>query len=207
MVIDSKGDADGNTVNVELSGAGALVLAGADSDEYASLPAGLLSGLTDATFEAWITWTGSTAWERIFDFGSNDGPDGGAQGTTGTTYLFLTPLAPSGAVRVAYRGANDTSETVVDGGAAVSSGMLTHVAVVVNDTANTLSLYLDGVEQGSVAFNASLADITDDNNWLGRSQFSVDPEFSGTLHEFRVYGSALSSALLQMSFSAGPDAP
>lgn len=47
----------------------ALVLNGATA--HASLPIGNdISLLSNATFEAWVTWSGSQTWTRIFDFGN-----------------------------------------------------------------------------------------------------------------------------------------
>jgi hypothetical protein len=43
------------------------------------------------------------------------------------------------------------------------------------------------------------------NDWLGRSQFSPDPFFNGSINEFRIYDQALSGAEVAASFAAGPD--
>lgn len=63
----------------------------------------------------------------------------------------------------------------VDGTAALPTGTLTHLALVVDDQ-SVLKLYVDGVLQNSVASTRALSDLNDTNNWLGRSQFSVDPD-------------------------------
>ena len=47
--------------------------------------------------------------------------------------------------------------------------------------------------------------INDINNWLGRSQYSQDPRFGGSYHEFRIYNAALSASDIRASFEAGPD--
>ena len=54
-------------------------------------------------------------------------------------------------------------------------------------------------------FPATSPQLDDINNWFGRSQFTVDPEFDGTLHEFRIYGAALSAGQIALSFADGPD--
>src|ERR1039457_5942978 len=58
---------------------GQLTLASASS-QYASLPAGIVSALTNFTIEAWVKLNSTASWTRIFDFGNNT-----------TTYMFLTP--------------------------------------------------------------------------------------------------------------------
>jgi hypothetical protein len=48
-----------------------------------------------------------------------------------------------------------------------------------------------------------IANISAAHNWLGRSQFAADPEFAGSISEFRVYGSARTAAQIQASYMAG----
>ena len=89
-------------------------------------------------------------WQRIFDFGNSD------QGTnvqgTGQTYLFLTPRAGNGNLRVAYSLASFGAETLVDAPAPLPSATMQYVAVVVDEPNRTLGLYLNGVLQGSSMF-------------------------------------------------------
>jgi hypothetical protein len=182
-------------------------LAGTTSDEYVNLPNGIVSALTDATFEAWVIWTGGSAWQRIFDFGTNAGGED-AQGT-GESYLFLTPQHSnsSGTLRVAFSVAGTAGETQVTADEALPQGVLTYVAVVIDDAGDetTMSVFVDGLSVGTAAFAGHLSGIDDVNNWLGRSQFP-DPEFQGSLHEFRIYDAALSTAEIAKSMEAGPDA-
>jgi hypothetical protein len=84
--------------------------------------------------------------------------------------------------------------------------MIKHVAVVVDDANGSASLYVDGASVGSVSITGALGLITPANSWLGRSNFSVDPELNGILHEFRIYNAPLSADLVRASFMAGPDA-
>jgi hypothetical protein len=205
---DTKGTAHGTIVNTTITGTGSLLLAGTTSDQYVNLEPGMISALTDATFEVWTTWSGGGQWQRLFDFGSNT-VGAGMQGT-GETYLFLTPSStPSGTrtLRAIFTIDGTTGETVAAGPAALPSGAISHVAVVFDDTNDTLSLYLNGVSVASeTGFTGQLSTLDDMNVWLGRSNYSQDPEFGGSLHEFRVYDAALNAAQLQTSFAAGPDA-
>ena len=52
----------------------------------------------------------------------------------------------------------------------------------------------------------SIASVAGTNNWLGRSNYSVDPYFGGVYDEFRIYDVALTVAQLRTSRAAGPDA-
>ena len=89
--IDSIGGADGTLENgAVLDGAGHVVLDGAD--DFVDLPDGLISGLDSATLVGWLSWNGGRCWQRVFDFGSNDGSSDGGEVGNATTSVFATPL-------------------------------------------------------------------------------------------------------------------
>jgi Concanavalin A-like lectin/glucanases superfamily len=212
---DSIGTAHGTIVggtNATLSG-GSVALSGDlgaryTSEGYVQLPPGLLDPLTSATLEAWVTWrgmggAGGLLWQRIFDFGSQ--VTSGSE-LVGSTYLFLTPQATSGGpVRVAYSIDGSQNETRINGTGTFPLNVQTHVAVVIDDPSDTMTLYMNGAQIGSVALTGTLAAIDHANSWLGRSNYGVDPEFNGLVHEFRVYRVALTPAQVQTSHMAGPD--
>jgi hypothetical protein len=200
--IDSVSAANGVVMNAALDDSGTLTLAGGTSNEHVALPAGIISALTNATFEIWLRWDGTAAWERIFDFGT-------ASGASGTSYIFLTPRATnaSGRLRAAMSLSGASNETQAEAASALGAGALHHVAVVVDDDGDQLHLYVDGALQDSAALTTSLSSIDDATNWLGRSHFSTDPELTGTYHEVRIYTAALSAAQLSTSFQLGPDPP
>lgn len=202
---DSVGDTDGTLVNATLDGSGTLVLAGGSSDQYVDLPNDLVSTLTDATIEAWLVWNGGNPWQRVFDFGDNSSATEGQQGSSGTSYLFLTAATSgSNVARITFRQAGMT-EVRVEASAPLASGSLIHVAVVVDDTANELRLYVDGARAAAGALMEPLSGINDINNWIGRSQFQTDPELSATLHELRIYGAALTDAQVTLTSTQGAD--
>ena len=80
-----------------------------------------------------------------------------------------------------------------------------HVAVVVDDDNDTITLYVQGASVGSTAFTDHLSSLDDVNNWIGRSQYSADVEFKGSIDEFRIYSVALSDDQVKDSFIAGPN--
>jgi Concanavalin A-like lectin/glucanases superfamily len=198
---------DGTVVGATLTDTGTLVLAGGTSDQYVKLPSRLISSLGDsATIEAWVTWTGTGEWQRIFDFGSSDAGEG-MQGA-GRTYLFLTPRAGGGGLRAAISPYDYTTEDQV-GITTPLPATLSHVAVVIDGKTQLMSLYQDGVSQGTpvtIRPEAALTRLNDVNNWLGRSQYQPDDELAGTFHEVRIYSRALTSMQVAANFAAGPDA-
>jgi hypothetical protein len=153
--------------------------------DYADLPIGpLLGTLTSSTFAAWVNITNvGDAWQRIFDFGS---------GTT--NYMFLSPNnGLTGTVRFAIRTATVTEQTVT-APAGVSTGWH-HVAVVIDAASMTLRLYEDGIlvrERPTTLLPKDMA--AKNQNWLGRSQWTADPYFNGSLDDFRIYNRALSES-------------
>ena len=213
MVRDSVGTAHGTAMNVTLNGSGTLTLAGGISDQYVSLPSGIISALgNSATFEAWFTWTGPTAsWERVFDFGSSG--TAGQQSAAGTAFVFFTP---NNALGVPFLSVNTVGLTEVSGTTSLSQNGAQphHVACVIDGgsagdggTAATVALYIDGALIGRVPSLSTLSGLDDVNNWLGRSQFAADTDFQGTYYDFRIHSSAMTQAQISASFTAGPDAP
>jgi hypothetical protein len=195
---DSVGIAHGTIVGTQLSGNGTVELSG--SGQYIGLPSRIVSSLTDATFEAWITWQGGTAWQRVFDFGSSTG-------TAGVTYLFLTPAADNttGIPRAAYTTNGPGAETRLYATTALPRGTPVQIALSFGASTETFALFVNGAEVASGQIKGSLSAIDDVNNWLGHSQFSADPDFSGTFDEFRIYQVALSPSELKLTHDLGPD--
>ncbi|MEY2936225.1 MAG: hypothetical protein RL033_6974 [Pseudomonadota bacterium] len=205
-VLDGVGLAHGSVVNGQLSGSGSVLLSGAESPEnYVNLPNGLVSSLGSGTFEAWLQWGGGDPWQRIFDFGSSQTGEDVRAG--GEEYLFLTPRSSDDTVRATFLSSETVDEVQVNGAAPLPSGVVSHVAVVVDGQAGTLALFINGALASSAALPSSLVALAgDNNNWLGRSEFPTDPGFAGSLLELRVYSAPLSAAQLALSFQLGPDA-
>ena len=200
---DSVGTSHGTLVGGATVTGGSLNLAGAKVGQYLDLPNGLLSSLTNATLEAWVTWTGSAGgmWQRVFDFGSSTMPEG--QAGDGNKYLFLSTVN----FRACYTSATPRAEIFTDSGVAFPTNAVAHVAVVVNSTTQSLALYLKGESVGSIPLTLPLSAINDVNNWVGRSQYAADDYFGGTISEFRIYNAALTGAQLKTSFAMGDSSP
>jgi Concanavalin A-like lectin/glucanases superfamily len=193
----------------QVSGKGAVVLSGGATGPYVDLPNGILSSLTSATLEAWVTWGGGGGWQRIFDFGDSTSATPEDNPLNGKSYLFLTPQTPSGSgglMRAAYSltGGATAAETRVEGTTALAQTRK-QVVVVVDAAAGKLLLYVDGAKTGEQTFAGSLRSINDVNVWLGRSQYDGDPELTGTFHDFRIYSAALPALQIATSFAGGPD--
>ncbi len=151
-------------------------------DDYVDLPIGSAVGtMTDCTIATWANWSGQGgAWQRAFDIG------------TGTTAnMFLTP-STGAAMRFAITTSGSGAESQANASVALPTGWH-HVAVVIDSTSMSMKLYLDGEVVASGPTQTVPADLgATTQNWLGRSQYSGDPYFNGSLDDFRIYNAALS---------------
>lgn len=177
---------------------GAVVLAGGTSGQYVDLPNGIISKLTNATIEAYVTWSGSAGkdWQRVFDFGTTTAGEDGLG--NGAQYLFLSARK----FRACFNTETPKAEIFTESSAPLPSTPV-QVAVVVNNAGKSLSLYLDGDYQGGTVLSQPLSDIDDVNNWLGRSQYQADEYFAGKISEFRIYDAALTGPQLKTSKAMG----
>jgi hypothetical protein len=151
------------------------------TNQFVSLPPGAANM---QTFMAWVKWNGGNAWQRIFDFGNNT-----------TNYTILTPAAANGLLRHNISVNSIAGEQITDAPSPLPVGVWTHVAVTMDGS--TAIIYTNGV---AVATNATddlvPANLNATNNYLGKSQFSADPYFSGQLSSVRIFSTALSAAAI-----------
>ncbi len=164
--------ATGYGTAIELNGTG----------DYLTFPIGtLLSTLTNSTFAAWVNWDGGTAWQRVFDFGSGEDIN-----------MFISPNAAGSILRFAMTITGNTDEDQTNGTGLLPSGWH-HIAVTIDPTNTTHTLYLDGkvVGQNTAArYTPSSLGVTT-QNWIGISQYPADPYYIGSIDEFRIYNKVL----------------
>lgn len=145
------------------------------------------------TIAVWVNLAAATMnqiWERIYDFGDSS-----------TAPNWFNLVARNGSVPyepvfyMSNTGHPATDQQKLAGSSALTANTWHHIAVVLPAGATyTGIMYVDGVVAASNStMNVHLSDIgSTANNWLGRSQFSNDPTFYGSLDDFRVYRRALS---------------
>lgn len=199
-ITDSVGGADGTLMNPSatstLTGSGQLTLDGNASSAYVSFPAGMVSTLTNATFQVWVNFYGGPVWQELFSFGTN-------YNGAGVTYTTLIPHnGANGNLRWSI---NEGGETFVDAPSELTISNEVCVTVTYNYTAQSASLYVGGRKVGSGPMSKALFDIPDVDNYLGRSQFSADPYFQGALDEFRIYSGVKSDLQVAIDAVTGPD--
>jgi hypothetical protein len=199
-ITDSVGGANGTLRNGSatstLTGAGQLTLDGNASSAYVDLPAGLVSPLTNATFQVWATWYGGGTWQELFSFGTNF--NGG-----GVTYTTLIPR--NGGNQKMRWSINEGGETFVDAPTQMAVSNEVCVTVAYNYSAQTAAMYVNGRKVGSGPMNKPLYTIPDVNNYFGKSQFSADPFFQGALDELRIYSGVKSDLQVAIDNASGPN--
>ncbi len=160
------------------------------------------------TFEIFGTWGGGAAWQRMLDFGSNDlgveGPDVGPDAYGAVDTVFLTPSSGGGLLQFTFNNGQGTDVFMT--GEGLVEGEPFHVVVVFDPSQGVMRLYRNGVRQAvaNVPTDALFA-INDLNAWVGRSNYSADPFYNGTISELRIWRGALLDADIAKQAVCGPD--
>jgi hypothetical protein len=214
VATDAISGADGNVITTingapvatPLDGSGVLSMDG-KAHKYVDLPNGIVSSLTDITVVTWMTWVDGAAYQRVFDFGISTQGEG--LGDAGRSYLAVMPktgfdnqLKPGLGGEMKAPG----FPTVTLASAEDMRNRPAQVAFVLKGGLSA-ALYLDGNLLASQTTAITLADIDDRNNWIGQSQYSVNPPFWGSYEEFRIYNVPLDGCQLHTLLVRGPQSP
>lgn len=195
-VADSEGGAAWNgTLPTSGTFASSQLTLASASQQYVSLPTGIVGALSNFTIEAWVRLNSTANWARLFDFGSSTAVN-----------MFLTPQnGTTGRVRFAITSSGGGGEQQINCNSSMAAGVWYHVAVTLSG--NTGVLYLNGVPVGTnsaMTLRPSTLGLTA-NNYLGRSQYSGDAYLNATLDEFRIYSVPLSAAEIAATCAMGPN--
>jgi hypothetical protein len=204
-VADSAGGSawDGTLPNGGTFGSGQLTLA-ANSQQYVSLPAGIISNYTAVTIDAWASFGTLPAHCFFYGFGNTDG-------TSGISYIFCQPWDG----RIAITTTNITGpfpwsseQITIPNPSGNWSGLANlHVTAVYNPPAGCLMLYTNGVLVAqNNAVTVPFSSVNDIVNYIGRSLYSGDSYMDVSLDEFRIYNQAVSPGQVAVIHALGPDA-
>jgi autotransporter-associated beta strand protein len=191
-------------------GATGVTLAGGTSttSDYVSLGANILpNDTTPVTIEIWATQNAVQKWGRIFDFGAS---------TTENLFMSWTSSTTLTADRVEW--VDGVSSAVNNSNQPYTLGTEFHIAMVIEPGAGAggttrVTWYRApsasgtlGAARGTFDSTNTLANFTDTNCWIGRSQWPADNTASATFNEVRVWNRALAADDLQTLQISGPDA-
>ena len=152
--------------------------------DYVQVPNDITTSLTDFTVAAWVKLDSYVWWPRVFDFGTSTTGNPANYvflGETGNGYLRYEILAPG------------TPAQQVNSTTALPLNAWVHVAFTLQGSVGTI--YINGVASGtnaSMTLNPASLGSTD-QNYIGRSQWTADPAFGGSIDEFRLYNRALTA--------------
>lgn len=192
---DSIGSADGTLLNGARISGGSVHLNGIN--QYVNLDAAAIAINTYSSITVEAFWSHNTLqkWQRVFDFGDNT-----------SNYLFYSPVGAPGSPATPSQivGLKNKTEQFVQ----VSDGKLAtgrhHMALTFDGDSDTMKLYVDGKLVGvNESISNTLSTIGTKNAYLGKAQHN-DPYLNGSIDEFRIYSTALSSSEVTASFTAGP---
>ena len=211
-VNDTVVGANGVLVNGASVSGGRLVLAnnGVNTSpvtgQYASLPVNILH-TQNFTLETLFTFNGGNPWQRILDLG-NSVPDP-VYGMIGQGFIILTEQSqghPLGQISLNNWDNPLYSDAVVGINNAFPMGG-EHCLAYVHNFYYTghAQLYLDGVLIGTGQADLDPSTANYSNFWIGRSQFSADPFYNGSIDELRTYNNALGAAQILADYQAGPN--
>lgn len=191
-------DRSRNGFHAALRGAGAAFVEDRDygkvlslpgtGDAHLELPEACVEGLESLTFTGWVFLRTDRAWQRFFDFGSGPGAN-----------LFCTPLGPDEdegyRARITASGWSEERGPVAP---RVALHRWAHLAVALDGTQGTLSLFLDGRRVGQetdipVTLERLLEGQTERplRLYVGKSHYAADPGLDARLRDVRLYSVAL----------------
>jgi hypothetical protein len=166
---------------------------------YVSLPAGILTNTTSVTVECWVTQNQANNWAEIWDFGSNDNEN---------FALIPYPLNNNNNTEVAFN--PDNNDIYTASGAKFPNGSEQYVCLTFNIGSLTGDLYTNGLLDATQTYpNTSYAPGSiggssgTTQNMLGNDVYG-DPQFDGTIYEFRIWNGAVSPLYVSLSAVAGP---
>ena len=186
-------------------------------DAFVDLPNGIVTAAANGgtagqlTVEIWAQSAENRNWAALFSSGTSNGGEGVSPAGNNADYIQVIPQnGQNGLLRTTTHRLGVGAEGLVDFGSAMSTAQTTHIVSVYDQSGGlpgTISLYVDGSFIGSnpIAAGLNIGAMTDNNNWLGRSQWP-DSLFDGWYDEVRIYDHALSVNEVTANFRGGADA-
>ncbi|HEY1786511.1 MAG TPA: LamG-like jellyroll fold domain-containing protein [Verrucomicrobiae bacterium] len=182
--------------------AGGLFLSGGGGPGYSgylTLPSGILTNTTSVTIECWASQYNGNTWAQLFDFGNSQSQNFG---------LIPMPGRDNGNLEQGVNPAGNEIDTISSEHFPTNTEQ--YVAFVFNSSKLTSGLYVNGNLLGTQTFPnrtyipgsiGGAAGTT--NNVFGQDPFP-DPQFQGTVYEFRIWNGAVTPVYLEVSAAAGP---
>lgn len=154
------------------------------SGQYIQFPTMTLD-CTSISFSCWAKFSGLSPWERVFDFA--DVVQGGGQNVI-LTINNNNQLSVCGRVNGGHF--PDTYTSIVP-----TLNTWYHFVVTLSGT--TCIFYVNGKKTLQFTTNGEIKSTAFTHAYLGKSNFTQDPYFNGSISDFRIYTTALSAQDVQ----------
>jgi hypothetical protein len=175
--------------NVGFDSSGNPTFAAANSN-YIYTSAGFKNFETGITGEFWAYFTSTSySWERLMDFGNGSNLD---------NIVFCR----SGTSNDLYVGFYNTSGVLVNLYATgyITNGAFGHYVFTADGSA--LKIYKNGVQVASTSTSYLPTSVSRTNTYIGRSNWSGDSYFQGSIPVVRLYNRALTSTEIMNNYNA-----
>mgnify|MGYP000847071047 FL=1 len=155
----------------------------AASQHYLQVDEQYAATFKDLTVSMWFKTTGTSSYQRIFDYGNGQGNS-----------TFICPHY-NGVGRAAFSvDVPDHGERRVESALdAVVNNVWTHITATLSG--NTARLFINGewVNMSAEFLYPPVDNGATIQNWIGRSQYGSDPYFSGNIADLKVWNYALTN--------------
>ncbi|MCD8165904.1 MAG: LamG domain-containing protein [Bacteroides sp.] len=138
------------------------------------LPAALFSDISEITVSGWINPDANRTFARFFDFGKDI-----------SSYICFIPYDEAEKSSLRFLTEKSPEERITAD--ALPVNRWSHVAVSL--TNHSISLYINGQLIDSKEIDIELKNFI--CNYIGKSQFSVDPYLEGSIEQFEIYSTVL----------------
>lgn len=149
------------------------------TDGYMQLPSNIMKD--NMTFMVWAKTDTVQDWARLFDFGTDT-----------NNYFFYSPS--NGRVESCVNGVKDTMDVT----AFANTGIWEHYAVT--RTANHVQLYRNGELVKEMDCKKAVKGIGENSNYIGKSHYSADKYFCGSMDEIKLYDKICTAEEIKMEY-------
>lgn len=186
-----------NKVNGTLNG-GASVSGGklqlAANGDFVALPGLALNGYSAVSQEIWFTSTGvNTGFHGLTFFGNTSGG-------LGYNYLLMAPARGDNFNRFCITSGTYNSEVGVNSPEIEDTNLHQLVTIARGDS---LIMYIDGVNQGSVLNTIALSTLGTTLAYIGKTGYTADPSWTGSVSKYTIYNKPLSVNEVYYLFDKG----
>jgi uncharacterized protein YjdB len=168
---------------------------------YVAFPSGILVGDTSLTIECWFTENSQNGWATVWDF---------ANSPAGSENFEMCPYPDNNNHNLMSAFSPNSDEQDVQSTNSIATGIEQYVSVTYDNATLSGIIYLNGAQVGTRVFpNSTYAPGTiggaagTSQNWLGNDTFG-DPQFSGTVYEFRIWNGVVPQRQIAAAALLGP---